>query len=118
VPQTLHLVDDVRGALHTLRRILRPGGALLATFPGLSQIADAEWKHTWYWGFTTHSASRMFAEVFPTSETQIDAWGNVLAATAFLHGLGDEELRPDELDYQDPEYQVLITVRAIKPAAR
>ena len=60
----------------------------------------------------------MFAEVFPTAETQIDAWGNVLAATAFLHGLADEELQPDELDYQDPEYQVLITVRAIKPAAR
>ena len=32
--QTLHLIYDVRAALVTLHRILRPGGVLLATFPG------------------------------------------------------------------------------------
>ena len=115
--QTLHLIYDVRAALVTLHRILRPGGVLLATFPGLSQIADTTWKHTWHWGFTTASARRIFAETFPGSEIQIEAWGNVLAATAFLHGLAEEELRPEELDYQDPEYEVLITIRAMKPPA-
>lgn len=115
--QTLHLVYDVRAALATLHRILRPGGILLATFPGLSQIADAAWRHSWYWGFTTLSAKRLFAEIFPSSEIQIDAWGNVLAATALMYGLADEELRPAELDYRDPDYEVLITVRAMKPVA-
>ena len=40
--------------------------------------------------------------------------GNVLAATAFLQGLSSRDLRPDELDYHDADYEVLITVRAVK----
>ena len=83
----------------------------------MSQIADSTWKHTWHWGFTTASARRIFAETFPGAEIQIEAWGNVLAAAAFLHGLAEEELRPEELDYQDPQYEVLITMRAMKAAA-
>jgi len=38
----------------------------------------------------------------------------VLAAVAFLHGLAAEDLRPEELDYHDADYELLITVRAIK----
>jgi hypothetical protein len=36
-------------------------------------------------------------------------------AIAFLHGLVSAELRREELDYHGPYYEVLITVRAIKP---
>jgi hypothetical protein len=42
----------------------------------------------------------------------------VLAATAFLQGISSRELRPEELDHHDPDYEVLITVRAAKRAAR
>jgi len=38
----------------------------------------------------------------------------VLTAIAFLHGLAAEELRREELDYCDPDYEVLLTVRAAK----
>lgn len=31
-----------------------------------------------------------------------------------LHGLAAHELKQEELDYHDPDYQVLITVRAVK----
>jgi peptidoglycan/xylan/chitin deacetylase (PgdA/CDA1 family) len=41
----------------------------------------------------------------------------VLSAISFLHGLAEEELTPDELDYRDPGYPVTITVRALKRAA-
>ncbi len=37
------------------------------------------------------------------------------AAIASLHGLAAEELTSDELDYRDPDYEVLIAVRARKP---
>ena len=40
--------------------------------------------------------------------------GNVLAATAFLQGLAAEDLRRDELDHEDRDYQVSIHVRAAK----
>ena len=40
--------------------------------------------------------------------------GNVLAATAFLHGLCVEDLSAPELNHRDPDYQLLITVAATK----
>jgi len=32
-----------------------------------------------------------------------------------LHGLATVELRQEELEYHDPEYEVLLTAKAVKP---
>jgi SAM-dependent methyltransferase len=114
--QTLHLIYDIRAALATLHRILKPGGSLLTTVSGISKISreDMErWGH--HWALTTKSAERLFYEFFPKQNVKIEAHGNVLAAIAFLHGLATRELSERELDYQDPDFQVLITIRAVKP---
>jgi hypothetical protein len=42
----------------------------------------------------------------------ITARGNVLAAICFLAGLSADELDDEELARDDPDYQLLITVRA------
>jgi SAM-dependent methyltransferase len=115
ITQTLHLIYDIRAALANIYRTLAPGGVLLATFPGLSQISDEDWRHSWHWGFTTHSAERLLNEVFPKSHIEIRARGNVLVSAAFLFGLSDQELTPEELAFDDPDYQTLITVVARKP---
>jgi SAM-dependent methyltransferase len=112
--QTLHLIYDVRSAVRTLHRVLKPGGVLLATFPGISQIDRGEWGGSWYWAFTTLSAQRLFEERFPTADLRIEANGNVLTTISFLHGLAVEELRQEEFDYHDPSYELLITLRAVK----
>ncbi|HZS05715.1 MAG TPA: methyltransferase domain-containing protein [Blastocatellia bacterium] len=114
--EALHFIYDFRAALETLYRILKPGGVLLATFPGVSlQICRAE-ADRWgdYWRFTTYSARRLFEEVFPPPNVHVEAHGNVLAAVASLHGLAAGELRREELDYHDRDYEVLIVVRAVK----
>ena len=67
-----------------------------------------------FWRFTDASAQRLFGEVFGEVNLAVKTNGNVLAACAFLHGLAAEELKRAELDYQDPDYQVIITVRAVK----
>jgi SAM-dependent methyltransferase len=113
--QTLHLIYDVQSALKTINRILKPGGVALMTFPGISQICIDEWKDYWYWAFTNLSAQRLFEEVFPKTNVTIKTYGNVLTATSFLQGVATEELQKKELDHCDPSYQVLITVRAVKP---
>jgi SAM-dependent methyltransferase len=112
--QTLHLIYDVRSAIQTLYRILKPGGVLLATFPGISPIDQGAWGEHWYWAFTSRSAQRLFEEIFPAANVAVKTYGNVLAAIAFLEGLAVTELKRDELDYHDPLYSVLIAVRAVK----
>ena len=114
--QVLQFLIDPQAAVRTVRRILKPGGVVLATVAGISQISRWDMKR-WgeYWRFTTCSAERLFAVAFPPDHLSVEAHGNVLSAIAFLHGLAAEELRPSELDYRDADYEMLIAVRARKP---
>ena len=116
--QTLHFVYDVGAALATLERILKPGGTLLATVPGLSPISDDQWRESWYWSFTPLSWRRLVAERFVDGSLEVRSHGNVLAATAFLQGLAAVELETKELDADDPRYPVIVAARAVKRAAR
>jgi hypothetical protein len=59
---------------------------------------------------------RLLEEHFPAPLVDVSSRGNVLAATAFLHGLALEELRSDELEHNDPEYPLIIMARAQSPA--
>lgn len=115
--QTLQMIYDLSGALNHVYRILKPGGALLATSHGISKIARREGVDPWgeYWRLTTQSARRLFQDIFPAANVRVGMYGNVLAAVAFLHGMTAGEMDREELDYTDPNYEVLITVRAIKP---
>jgi hypothetical protein len=69
----------------------------------------------YYWAFTSLSAQRLFQETFPASCIQIKTYGNVLTATAFLYGMAVEELKQEEMDFLDEDYQVIIAVMARKP---
>jgi SAM-dependent methyltransferase len=108
--QTLHIIYDVRGAIATAHRVLRPGGVLLATLPAVSRI----WREgADFWRFTDASALRLFREVFGQG-VEVKSQGNVLTAIAFLTGMAYEELRARQLDTNDPLFPVTITVRAVK----
>ncbi|MFX0196713.1 MAG: class I SAM-dependent methyltransferase [Candidatus Hodarchaeota archaeon] len=113
--QTLHVIYDVRAAIRTLYRILKPGGVFLGTFPGISPISNTDMDR-WgdYWRFTTLSVRLLFEEVFPVENIKVRAHGNVLTAISYLHGLATEELTKQELSYHDPDYQLLITLKAVK----
>jgi SAM-dependent methyltransferase len=117
--QTLQFIYDMHAAILTLHRILKPGGVLLASFPGISQISRYDMER-WgeYWRFTTLSAQRLFGEAFSPGNVAVESYGNVLTANALLQGLVLEDLRREELDYCDPDYELVITVRAIKCETR
>lgn len=114
--QLFHLMYDFRAAIRSAHRILAPGGVLLATLPCISQISRYDMER-WgdFWRFTDASARRVFAEVFPPEHVTLATYGNVLSACAFLYQLGEDELTRTELDAVDPDYQVTIGVRAVKP---
>jgi ubiquinone/menaquinone biosynthesis C-methylase UbiE len=115
--QTLQFIYDVRAAIATLHRILKPGGALLVTGHGISQISRHDME-LWgeYWRFTSLSARKLLSEIFPEGGVTVQAYGNVLAATALLQGLTAQELRREELDHRDPHYEVIVGARAVKAA--
>ena len=112
VTETLHLIYDTAAAVRTLRRVLRPGGVVLATFPGMTRTDASD---TWCWSFTAHSARRLFGEAFGDANVEVESRGNVLTATAFLHGIAAEELADEEIDHPDPDYPLSIHVRAVCP---
>ena len=113
--QTLHFIYEIGAAFRTLRRILKPGGVLLATFPGIGQTGCAELDEHYCWALSTLATRRLCEDTFPGADVEIEAHGNVLAAVAFLEGLAVRELRGEELDHHDPDYELLITLRAVKP---
>jgi len=115
--QTLHFIYDIGTAFWTLRRILKPGGILLATFPGIGQTSCQKLGERYCWALTKLATRRLCEEVFADANVEIEAHGNVLAAVAFLEGLAVRELRKEELDHHDPDYELLISLRAVKPEA-
>ena len=113
--QTLQYVFDLQAAMRTLQRVLAPGGVLLMTVPGISQVAvHGEWGKTWYWAFTGLAVQRLLREHMRAEQVGLEIYGNVLASTALLYGLASEELTAEELDVADPEYQLIIAARAVK----
>lgn len=116
--QVLLVVYDFRAVLRTLHRALAPGGVLLMTNPGISRICRPDidlWGD--YWRFTSLSIRRLLEELFPSENVQVDAYGNVLVAAASLYGLASSELRREELDLRDHDYELIIGSRAVKPRA-
>jgi SAM-dependent methyltransferase len=112
--QTLQMIYDYKQALATCHRILKPGGALLITVPGISPLDAGEWRTTWYWSFTDNALRRLLADTFPASPLEFQSYGNVFIASAFLYGMGVSEVTSSQLDSYDPQYQVINAAKAVK----
>jgi SAM-dependent methyltransferase len=109
--QTLPFIYDVHAAVQGMANVLKPGGVVLATVPGMSQVSRDD-KRDWgdWWRFTSQGTQRLFEEAF--DDVDVQAHGNVLSAAAFLYAYAAEELTEAELAHRDPDYELLITVRA------
>ncbi len=117
--QTLMCIYDLRAAVDTFHRTLAPGGVALVTLAGISQIVPASMTGGAedFWRFTRPSAERLFGEIFGPENVAVQTFGNVLTATALLHGLVDGELTSEEFDHNDPDYPLIVAVRAVKAAS-
>ena len=113
--QTLQVIYDVAAAVRGTREVLAPSGVLLGTVPGISQISRED-RRDWgdWWRFTSDSARRLFAEAYGPENVEVEAHGNVLSAACFLYGLAAEELSEEELAHRDPDFDFLMTIRAVK----
>jgi len=111
--QTLHLIFDLQAAVEQLQGSLRPGGILLLTVPRITPVDRGEWRKSWHWSLTDASLGRLLSGPFEQGSTELSVYGNLYAATAFLHGAAVEELSRRKLDARDPAYPVTVAARAI-----
>jgi len=114
--QTLNFIFDFKKAIEGCYKLLKKDGVFLGTVSGISQISRYDMER-WgdYWRFTDLSIRKLFEEYFGAENIVIETFGNVFAANAFLQGIAVEDLEnKDILDEKDQDYQVIITIRAIK----
>lgn len=110
--QALQYIFDLKAAAEQLRRSLRPGGVALITTPGMaSNITDTHLN--WYWSMTAGSLKRVLSEAFDPDKVEVRTFGNLFAATAFMHGAAVEEVPKKKLDIFDPAFPVTIAARAV-----
>lgn len=115
--QTLQFAFRMDAVISELYRIVKPGGVVLCTVPGISQISRYDMDR-WgdYWRLTSLSAQELFETAFASHDVTVETFGNVLSAIALLHGLATSELETSELDVRDDDYQVIVAIRAEKSA--
>lgn len=115
--QTLPFIYDIHSVVKNAVKILKPGGNLLVTVPGITQISRYDMSR-WgqYWSFTDLSLRKLFEGVVPLSFIDIKTYGNVKSAACFLYGFARHELTQKELEYQDSDYQLIIGAVVKKPA--
>jgi SAM-dependent methyltransferase len=113
VCQTLLFIYDLRRAMANLRDALAPGGVLLVTVPGISQIVREDMDREGdFWRFTTRSLRDVARECFDPASVEVRSFGNVLTCIGFLHGLAQEDLRQEEMDAWDDDFQLIVALRA------
>lgn len=110
--QTLQFIYDYNKAIENCYRLLKPGGHLLLTVPGITPLGRDPFD--WYWSFTSFSVQKILEGHFVKDQIRLQTFGNVLAASAFLYGMGRKEIREDDLKVNDSSYQVIVAVSAQK----
>ena len=114
--QTLNVIFDVPTAAAGCRHLLNPGGVLLGTVAGTSQISrfDADrWGD--YWRFSPMAIEAVLQKT-GFQDIEIAPFGNLVAAIALLQGVVVEDLPdPTLLDHHDPDYVVVTGFVARRP---
>ncbi|GGI05432.1 hypothetical protein GCM10011354_14070 [Egicoccus halophilus] len=117
VVQTLQYVAEPDLALGNCLQALRPGGVLLVAVPALvphDERMPAGLDRWRYWPAGLAAAVRRAA---PDAAVEVTGYGNLVAATAALHGIAAEELRTRELADADARFPVLVCARIRVAAA-
>jgi len=109
LPNTLQHLRELDLCLDHIRRIVRPGGVLLASAAGLIPLTGDTAD---YWRFSPDGWRERLARAWPDADIEVRGHGNCLSAVAAQMGLACEELTAAELDAHDPRFPVLTTIKS------
>lgn len=112
--QVLQFIDNYQLAIAEIKRVLKPGGVLLVTLPTMSRVDCRAGVEDDCWRWTKAGAKYIFSPVFDNRNLEIKAYGNVYTGLMFWIGGGIKEISNKKFKYNDPNFPVLITVKATK----
>ena len=112
--QVLQLIPDYEAAIAQVARILRPGGVLLLTAPGITQTICTN-EGDFLWAFFKPGFKRLLSPHFDARRLLVGSHGNAGIAASFLMGLTVADVPPELFAYEDREYPIVVTARAVKP---
>ncbi len=112
--QVLQFIDDVPSAIAECYRILKKGGAILATVPSLSRIDCASGPDGDYWRFTQAGVKYLFEKNFNSQHVVVSSYGNVRSGIYFYAGLAQEDVSKKVFKKNDQDFSLIVTVKAIK----
>jgi SAM-dependent methyltransferase len=111
--QTLQYVSDPRRAVENVHRLLAPGGVVLASVPSIIRV-ESSVREVDRWRFTEASCRELFGAAFGAERVEVSSAGNIAAAVGFLLGMAAEEFGAARLGRADPDFPVVVLVRAVK----
>lgn len=115
---TLPTKSDHDAAIKSIYRIFKPGGTALISLTGISpELPSDDRSSNDLCSYTSTSSKGLFKKHFPESSITLQTFGNVLAASSYLHGISAEELKTSKLDHCDPQYPIILALTATKPNA-
>jgi peptidoglycan/xylan/chitin deacetylase (PgdA/CDA1 family)/glycosyltransferase involved in cell wall biosynthesis len=113
--QTLHIINDMDAVIRECVRLLRSGGVLLTTLPCASRICNDYGPGGDFWRSTPAGARKLLSNHFPQDSIEVVAYGNLRTTAAFLYGLAAHEIPAVSFDEDDPNYPLLVGVKAVRP---
>lgn len=112
--QVLQYLDDLDSTIANFHLMLKPKGILLATVPCVARIDCVAKEKGDFWRFTKASIKYLFEKKFAKQNLKIEAFGNVLSVICFMEGVSVEEVKPQELDFRDKDFPLVVCLKAVK----
>ena len=112
---TLNFTYEIKEAIQTSCKVLKPGGTFLGTVASYTQLSDYD-DSRWgdFWRLSETNVKRLFEECF-SGDVQVFSYGNFSSSMAILHGLCLEDLNDlNILNNNDKIYTNVIGVFGIK----
>lgn len=112
----LQWLPEMSVALEEVVGRLRPGAALVTFFTGIARAEPDE--RAPLWSVAPYAARRLHEERRSLERVEVEQYGNVTLALAWIYRLPGGDLTERELAAVDPAYPVLVAVTASKRGRR
>jgi hypothetical protein len=112
----LQPLPEMALALEEVVGRLKPGAALITLFTGIARAEPGERRPLWI--VAPYAARRLHEERGELEPVDVEQYGNVTLALAWIYRLPADDLTERELAAIDPAYPVLVAVTASKRGRR